>query len=374
MSNKNEIKQIIKESVSEIWDQKDRNKRNIFVEIGGIILTPIVIASVSLIVTYKINEAQKINAEKIAAAQIQSSENIAAAQRKHTAQIAFAEREVQRLQQIKNIFDEIIEIRPGSQKLEKTKMQIESLTVHRETSLPFLVRIRDYFAVQDSEDMQQLAGHTRKTIAAVLSNNHLSFKGMDFSGKEDDPRILRYAKLQEYNLSGAQFNNCNLFRATFKQSSLSGASFKNSDLFGADFSEAKLDGAVFDHANLRQAVFTGSKIDNAKFEKAINLEDASFSLFSILKDHDGNNPFKYVKDDTVLTLLVEHIDELKKIRPENKNLKEFLKRFETIVTYQELISNLEKRENIRKNSNPESQPPDRVSQAALWNWRVSGGG
>jgi len=53
---------------------------------------------------------------------------------------------------------------------------------------------------------------------------------------------------------------------------------------------------------------------------------------------------------------------------------EFLKRFETIVTYQELISNLEKRENIRKNSNPESQPPGRVSQAALWNWRVSGGG
>ena len=76
----------------------------------------------------------------------------------------------------------------------------------------------------------------------------------------------------------------------------------------------------------------------------------------------------------MLTLLVEHIDELKKIRPENRNLKEFLKRFETIVTYQELIANLEKRRNIRKNSNLEFHPPDRVSQAALRNWRVSGGG
>ena len=374
MSTKDEIKKLIKESVSEIWDQKDRRKRNIFVEIGGIILTPIVIASVSLIVTYKINEAQKINTERIAEAQIQSAENIAAAQRKHTAQIAGAEREVQRLRQIEEIFREIIKIRLESQNLETTKTLIESLTVHRETSLPFLVRIRDHFADQNSKDLQQLSRHARETIAAVLSNNHLSFEKMDFSGKENEPRILRYARLQDYNLSGAIFNKCNLFRATFMRSSLSGASFKDSDLFGADFSEAKLDGAIFDKANLRHAVFTGSKIDNAKFEKAVNLEDASFSLLSRLKDHDGKNPFKNVKDDTVLKLLVEHIDELKEISPENENLKEFLKRFETIVTYQDLIENLEKRRNVMKISSSESQQPNRVSQAALGPWRVSGDG
>ena len=60
MTNQNEIKKIIKESVSEILEEKNRHKKNKVIEILGVILTPVVIASVSLFVTYEINKAQAI--------------------------------------------------------------------------------------------------------------------------------------------------------------------------------------------------------------------------------------------------------------------------------------------------------------------------
>ncbi len=83
MTNQNEIKKIIKESVSEILEEKIIPKKNRLVEILGVILTPVVIASVSLFVTYKINTAQEFNAQMIAEARIESAKSIAEAQREH---------------------------------------------------------------------------------------------------------------------------------------------------------------------------------------------------------------------------------------------------------------------------------------------------
>lgn len=341
MTNENEIKKIIKEGVSELLAEKQLTKKNKLVEILGVILTPVVIASVSLLVTYKINESQANNAKMIADAQIESAQKIAQAQQKHNAQIAEAELEVQRLNQIDATFRKIIENGKDSPDPETKKMLISSLTVHRETSLPFLVRIRDYFEGYEG-DLRGLSEHASRTIAAVLSNKHLNFENMNFS-IEGELRILRYAKLQDYNLNGVVFDNCNLFNAKFTRSSLSKASFKNADLFGADFTETKLDGAVFDGANLRKAIFTSSKIEGADFEKAVNLEDANFSLSSIVKNYEGKNPFEKVKNDTVLELLVPHIEELRKMGSENIKLKKFLTRFEEIITYDRLMRNLEER-------------------------------
>jgi hypothetical protein len=359
MTNQNEIKKIIGESLSEILEGKPIPKKNRLIEILGVILTPVVIASVSLFVTYKINTAQEFNAQMIAEARIESAKSIAEAQREHNAQIAEAELEVQRLNQIDDIFRNIIENGKDSPDPETKKMLIGSLIVHKETSLPFLVRIRDYFADYDG-DLAALSGYAKKTIEAVLSNKHLDFEKMDFSSK-GEPRILRYAKLQEYNLNGVKFDNCNLFYATFEKSSLSNASFINADLFGADFSETILNGANFDGANLRKAIFTGSKIEGADFEKAVNLEDASFSLSSILKNYEGKTPFEKVKNDTVLELLVQHIEELKIIGSENSELKRFLKRFEEIITYDRLMENLEERRAQRLASKNSELAPESVS-------------
>jgi hypothetical protein len=341
MSNENEIKKIIKESISEFMAEKSIPKKNRLVDVLGVILTPIVIAAVSLFVTYKINKAQEFNAKMIAKSQIESAKSIAAAQREHNERIANAELEVQRLNQIDEIFHAVIKNGSDSPDPATKKMLIGSLTVHRETSLPFLVRIRDYFAPYEG-DLRALSDHASDTIAAVLANKHLDFKNMNFSAK-GELRILRYAKLQDYNLNGVVFDDCNLFKAKFTRSSLTKASFRNADLFGADFSETKLDGAEFDGANLRKAIFTDSKIDGANFEKAVNLEDARFSLSALLKDYEDQNPFEKVKNDTVLELLVPHVEELKEVGSENRELKKFLKRFEEIITYDRLIANLEER-------------------------------
>jgi len=346
MTNENEIKHIIKESVREILEEEHRSPKSKVVEILGVILTPIVIAAVSLFVTIKMDETQAANAKLIAASQIESAQRMAEAQREHNAKITEAELEVQRLNQIEEIFSKIIEKPYDSSDTETKKMLIGSLTVHRETSLPFLVRIRDYFGSYDGK-LGGLADHARETIAAVLANKHLNFEKMNFSIR-GELRLLRFAKLQDYNLNGVVFDNCNLFQAKFLRSSLINASFKHADLYGANFSETKLDGANFDGANLRKAVFTSSKIDGANFENAINLKDAEFSLSSILKTYqDKKNPFEKVKDHIVLELLVQHIKKLKQLGPNNLELKEFRKRFVDITNYDRFIKNLEEREEQR---------------------------
>ena len=55
----------------------------------------------------------------------------------------------------------------------------------------------------------------------------------------------------------------------------------------------------------------------------------------------------------MLELLIKHIDELKKMDPEDPNLLVFLQRFEKIVTYQDLVENLEKRRYVSL-ENPEA--------------------
>ncbi len=353
MTNENEIKNIIKESVSEILEEKYRSPKPKVVDILGVVLTPIVIAAVSLFVTIKMEETQAANAKLIADSQIKSAQRMAAAQREHSAKLTQAELEVQRLIQIEEVFSKVIEngldsadAQAKKRLIETKKMLIGSLTVHRETSLPFLVRIRDYFKASKG-DFQELSVYANKTIAAVLSNRHLNIGKLDFS-IEKELRILRFANLVEYNLNGVVFDNCNLFQAKFLRSSLIGASFKNADLVGADFSETKLEGAKFNGADLKQAEFTGSKLESVDFENAVNLEYARFSLFSILKTYEdkNKNPFREKKVDnhTVLELLVQHIEELDKINPSNKRLNEFLKRFDGISSYDDLMETLEKRE------------------------------
>ena len=112
-----------------------------------------------------------------------------------------------------------------------------------------------------------------------------------------------------------------------------------------------MEGANFDRANLRKAIFINSKIDGANFENAKNLEDAIFSLASILKNYGEKNPFEKVKNDTMLKLLVKHLDRLENMDPDDPDLLFFLQRFEKIVTYQDLMENLKKRSRVMRSSN-----------------------
>ena len=108
MTNEKVFKRLVKESVGEIWEEKSGPKKNKLIDVLGVILTPVVIASVSLLVTYEINKSQAMNARRIADAQIESAQRMADAQRDHNARIAEAELEVERLKHIDKTFQQII--------------------------------------------------------------------------------------------------------------------------------------------------------------------------------------------------------------------------------------------------------------------------
>ena len=146
------------------------------------------IAAVSLLVTYEINKSQAINARTIADAQIESAKSMAEAQRDHTARLAEAELEVQRLKQIDDIFQKIIANGESSADSEAKKMLIGSLTVHRETSLPFLVRIRDHFA-EYRPILQQLHARPADESAAIALTDNDFYVKMTRYGEEVEKEL-----------------------------------------------------------------------------------------------------------------------------------------------------------------------------------------
>ena len=373
MPSKDEIKKIVTDSLNEFIENKGPVRKILFMEMLKTFLTPFVITVVSLVITYLINLNQSENAKEIANAQIQSAGKIAEAQMKHSISVARSEIEVQRIEQIRSIYNEIIKEKKAEEKNMNLMPAIESLTVYKETALPFLVRIRDHFKKMNTgasatEDLVKCA---QNTIKKILEGEQLDFKGMDFSAAPGTVRNLRFANFENYNLHKAKFNNCNLYSANLKNSTLIDAEFVKCDLYNTDFSNANLTGVNFDKANVRKTVFLESKLDGVKnFESTENLEDAILSLSALSKDYEDvkMDPFANVKNTVRLDILAKnHLKELEEKGKDHRLVKSLIKKLETvkkydnkselqeeekgdrvITSYEELISYLKERENLLK--------------------------
>ena len=227
MPSNDEIKKIVTESLNEFIENKGPVRKIMFMEMLKTFLTPFVITVVSLVITYLINLNQSENAKEITNAQIQSASKIAEAQMKHSQSVARSEIEVQRIEQIRKIYNEIIKEKKADEKNMNLIPSIESLTVYKETALPFLVRIRDHFKniKTDTSATENLVKSATNTIKKILEGEQLDFKGMDFSAVPGTVRNLRFANFENYNLHKAKFNNCNLYSANLKNSTLIGAEF-----------------------------------------------------------------------------------------------------------------------------------------------------
>jgi len=373
MPSNDEIKKIVTESLNEFIANKGPVRKILFMEMLKTFLTPFVITVVSLVITYKINLNQSENAKEIANAQIQSAGKIAEAQMKHSQSVARSEIEVQRLEQIRKIYNEIIREKKAEGININLIPAIESLTVYKETALPFLVRIRDHFKNMntDTSATENLVKSAKNTIKKILEGEQLDFKGMDFSAAPGTVRNLRFANFENYNLHKAKFNNCNLYSANLKNSTLIDAEFVKCDLYNADFSNANLAGVNFDKANVRKTVFLESKLDGVKnFNNAENLEDAIFSLSALSKDYEDvkMDPFANVKNRVKLDILAKHhVKELEEKGKDHRLVKSLINKLETvknndkksglleeekgdivITNYEQLINYLKERENLLK--------------------------
>ncbi|MDE0189756.1 MAG: pentapeptide repeat-containing protein [Gammaproteobacteria bacterium] len=86
---------------------------------------------------------------------------------------------------------------------------------------------------------------------------------------------LRLAKLNQSNLTGAQFVGADLWKADFRESYLQWATFSCANLGAAEFRDAIASDVGFKYANLGDARFDGAELRHAKLDGA-NVAGASF--------------------------------------------------------------------------------------------------
>lgn len=255
----------------------------LWLEICGVILTPIVIAGASYYVTVRVNEQQQANAERIAKAQINNA-----------IRISEGEVKVAQLNQIKDLFTQIFIEKPDLPKREI----ILSLSAYGMTSLPFLTHSLDYAKEKKDEDLIQTS---EEAIRIALGSTQINLKAVHLDGKS-----LRNATLKNLDLESADFQKSNLYNANLSYCNLVGAKFAHADLYLTDFTNANLTDADLSHANLRRANFKMAKLDKANFKNSRNVEDAEFTPAS-LKDAD------FSKDD-IIKLLKKYKGEIEQDR------------------------------------------------------------
>ena len=336
----NEVNGILEETVTEEAESlKDRRKRKRSERLKLFTL-PVTIAVVSTAVSGFLGYMQLESANRIANAQINSAREIADAQRETTekiaknnlrrqAEVAAAETKLERLSQIKDVFQGIIKPRKGEQ--DALVSEIASLVVYEDTALPFLLRIKEHFSTkpvefgrtrrfqqlstlnaQSGSEREMLAAVADKTIREILSLSQLDLSGMKFNPRGNGRTLLRFARFSGYNLTEADFSNTNLFNANFTKSTLVGAKFNNTDLQSANFTDANLSGAEFGSGtNLTKTNFEKTKIDGVKFDTGvICIEEAKFSMGALLKvgktPKGEKEPFEDLDPEKYLRLLAPH--------------------------------------------------------------------
>jgi uncharacterized protein YjbI with pentapeptide repeats len=238
--------------------ENGKKDKPIWLEVLGIILTPLAIGGSGAWITYKMNMQQQENAKTIAEAQMENAQKISDAQI-----------EVGKLDQIKDLFKDIfIE---NTDKVLQEEIVI-SLAAYGYEALPFVQRVLTY--AEDSQKLK-LKEKALESIRIILGAQ-LNMEKTEMKGKP-----LRNAQLSNYNLRRSDFTGSNLYKANLKYSYLEEVKFINADLYGATFAYTNLTDAKFKGANLKYANFENAKLNRTDFQGAENIEYTEFTPWSL---------------------------------------------------------------------------------------------
>lgn len=324
------------EKVNQEKKEKRERRYTYIYDFLKLILGPVVIASMSLIVTAKINEQQVDNTRKINEQQLESANIIAEANRQQSFKIASSNQQIERLKHIRGIFQSILEYQEDEEDIDLIKMQIASLEIYKEDALLFLLNIKNHYEeMGNCQACSELVKETNRSILNILKNSQIDVSGSRFEEWNEADRKynvinLRNKKYINYNFSGCVFRYVNLYQADFSDCTLKDAEFDNVDLYRASFSGSNLSRAIFRNANLRKANFESAQLNDVRFIDAIKnqnddmckedeercrnacqLEGAVFSFGSLLKIDEL--PFKDVRADVYVNLLLPHRQRIKEM-------------------------------------------------------------
>lgn len=341
---KTDFERLIKESTCQSREERAKQEKkekreriyHYLYDFLKLILGPVVIASMSFIVTAKINEQQVENTRKLNEQQLESAHIIAEANRQQSFKIASSNQQIERLKHIKGIFQNILEQQEDEENINLIKMQIVSLEIYKEDALVFLLNIKTHYEeMGDCPTCSELVKEANKSILNILKNSQIDVSGSRFEEWNEKDRKynminLRNKKYINFNFSGCIFRHVNLYQADFSDCTLKDAEFDNVDLYRASFSGSNLSRAIFRSANLRKANFESTQLNDVRFVDAIKnqnddickedeercrntcqLEGALFSFGSLLKTDEL--PFKEIKADIYVNLLLPHRQRIKKM-------------------------------------------------------------
>jgi len=106
---------------------------------------------------------------------------------------------------------------------------------------------------------------------ANLSNANLSgaiLSGKDLSNADFSGAFLKYAEIDNANLTNADLSNVNIIRGWVRGSDLSNADFSGAYLSNTDFTNSNLTNANFQDATLTYAILAGTDLKDANLDGA----------------------------------------------------------------------------------------------------------
>ncbi|WP_428353276.1 pentapeptide repeat-containing protein [Methyloprofundus sp.] len=321
-------------------EPKREEQKTKLLPICSAILIPLIIGGFTILATNSINDKQMESAKLIAQQQKESAELIAKGQQKNAQNIAQGEMETEHLKHLVAIFSSIISPDKNDSP-EIIQQRIRSLAVYGDEALPFLLQIQHHFSKPENiplegkgisvlsneeknglykiETSRRKSGVAKSTINTIIKHSQLNVPKQKIIGPSDTNRLnLRNKEYIKYNLDDSIFTNVNLYQANFSGSSLRISKFINADLVEANFQYANLSGVTFENAELANTNFNQAKLSGVKFINCKKIENAKFSLNTVLYaklDFFGSK----LSEQQYILLLMNHKEELVNI---NKNEEE----------------------------------------------------
>ena len=294
---KEDLQRLITECAKQ---SKKEDRKEFWLTILRVGLTPVVIALVGWWGSKVIAEKQIQSAHILAKQQREAADKLAVQEIESANVRSNADRDIEKLNQIREIFQEIVNAKTPEKDQALLKLQVSSLEIYKDLALGFLVSIRDHY----KESKPEISEHAKQSIINILKASQPDFSRIPFCGEKDNPLNLRTRCFEGYNLSGSQFQDANLFRSKFTQCSLQNVTFERIDLYEADFTGANLSGASFVECNLGKTNFKRAKLDGVRFMDCQNLENAHFTYKALLEK--DKLPFNKIRPEIYLRLLKKH--------------------------------------------------------------------